>query len=71
MFLTSDVFVFIFKNFKNIVLSALFFFGLLYVNTYVFDVSSCFDMLPVVLLLLAFILYLLMEPFALLSFLYI
>ena len=32
-----------------------FFLGLLYVNTYVFDVSSCFDMLLVVLLLLAFI----------------
>ena len=36
MFLTSDVFVFIFKNFKNIVLSALFVFGLLYVNTLMF-----------------------------------
>ena len=46
--------VFTFKNFKNIVLNALFL-GLLYVNTYVFDVSSCFDMLPVVLFSLAFI----------------
>ena len=50
-FLMSDVYFIYFKNFKNIVLSALLIFGLLYVKNFLY----VFDMLPVVLFLLAFI----------------
>ena len=49
MFLTSDVYCIYLKNFK-----CPFDFGLLYVNNF-FDVSSCFDILPMVLFLPAFI----------------
>ena len=50
-FLKSDVYCIYFKNFKNIVLSALLIFGFLYVNNFLY----VFDMLHVVLFLLAFI----------------
>ena len=54
---TCDVYCIYFKNIKNIVLSALFDFWAFVYKQFIlgFDISSCFDMLPVVSFLLVLI----------------